>query len=163
MRTSSKILLIVAVLAVGALVALSLRRPPLGPAQQIANQMDSAVEAANQHNAGGVMEIVSADYHDDNGYNVDLIHAMLVRGLRNTPGLHASLSTPQITVDGGQATSTALLTVVDQQSGHTLYSQEITLQWRREHARSFLVFPTDVWLVVSASYGSPGGDMEIGI
>lgn len=163
MRTSSKILLLVAILAVGILIALSLRHPALSPQQQIENQLVSAVNAANEHNAGGVMAIISADYHDDNGYNVDLIHSLIARGLRNTPGLHASLSAPQIEVNGNQASSSAFLTVLDQQSGHTLYSQEITLQWRKEHARSFLIFPTDAWRVVSASYGSPGGDYGLGI
>ena len=163
MRTSSKILLVVAIVAVVALVALLFRHSPIPDQQQIANQMDSAVNAANAHNVGGIMAVISADYRDDNGYNVDLLHALLTRGLRDTPGLHASLSSPQITVNGDQASSTAFLTVVDQQSGHTLYSQEITLQWRKEHAHAFLIFPTDEWLVVGASYGPLGADSDFGI
>ena len=163
MRTSSKILLAVVIVAIGILIALSFHHAPLSPQQQIENQMVSAVNAANQHDTGGIMAIISADYHDENGYNVDLLHALIARGLRSTPELHASLSAPQIEVNGDQAISSAFLSVQDQQKGRTLYSQEVTLQWRKEHAHAFLIFPTDVWRVVSASYGSPGEDYDLGL
>lgn len=163
MRTSSKILLAVAVIAALVLIAIALRPKPLSPEQQIQNQTESAVAAANEHNASGIMAIVSADYMDQNGYNVDLIHALLVRGLRNTPALHASFIGTTITVQGNKATSQGYLTVQDEQSGHTLFSREVTLQWQKEHARSYVIYPTDVWRVVSADYGSAGGDSGFGI
>ena len=162
MRTSSKVLIAVIVAAVAILVVLSLRPKPLSPQAQITAQTDSAIAAANRHNAGGVMAIISAHYHDDNGYNTDLIHTILIRAMRGEAAQRVSLTGDMITVHGDTATSQGYLTVQDRQSGHMLYSHQITLQWQKEPARSYLIFPTDVWRVVGASYGSPG-DSDLGI
>jgi hypothetical protein len=162
MRTSSKVLLAVVAVAAVVLIVLSLRHKPLSPQAQITAQIDSAVTAANRHNAGGVMTIISEHYRDDNGFNTDAVHALLVRSMKGQPTERVSMPNSVITVQGDTATSTGFLTVQDTQSGSTLYSHEVTLQWQKEPSRSFLIFPTDVWRVVGASYGSIG-DSDTGI
>lgn len=162
MKTSSKILIVVAIAAVVLLTLLLLRPKALSPQAQIAAQIDSAVAAANRHNAGGVMAVVSEHYHDENGFNNDAIHALLIRAMRGQPSEQITLPNPTITVQGDTATAQGYLTVQDAQSGHILYGHEVILQWQKEPARSFLIFPTDAWRVVGASYGSVG-DSDLGI
>ncbi|HEX5323208.1 MAG TPA: hypothetical protein VFW40_05430 [Capsulimonadaceae bacterium] len=163
MRISSKVLLAIVVVAVVALLVISHRSAPPSDQAQIAAQTASALAAANRHNVYGVMGIISANYHDENGYTNDFVHTLLIRAMRGAPTERVTLSGQEISVQGDTASSQGYLDIQDAQSGRTLYSQEITLQWQKEPARSFIVFPTHVWRIVSASYGSIGADTEIGI
>src|SRR5579883_3044542 len=136
MRTSSKIFLLVIAIAVVVLLIVTHHSVPQSPEAQIASQINTAVAAANRNDANGVMSIISAHYHDENGYTNDLIHGLLIHAMRGRPSDRVSLTGNDITVQGDTATSEGYLLVVDAQSGRSLYSRQISLRWQKEPARS---------------------------
>ena len=156
MKPSSKILLWLALLLVfvtGALILL--HRPTLSDQAQIAGQLEKARAAGERHDVGGVMSIISDHYHDSNVPSPVQLRFLLNKVQGNEPIL-VTQSLPVINVAGDTGTSISHLTITSATDGHVVYSHDITLQWQREDANRFLIFPTKVWHVVSADYGSFG-------
>ena len=161
MKGSSKILLGV---VLGLLVVLAafllLTRPGPTDQQQLLLQLETARAAAERHDASGIMRLVSADYKDSLGLNNDQLHAYPIQALRRDSGSYqVTLTPPQVTVSGDTAQTSSHLEVRSK-NGDTQFSGNVTLTWRREEGRRFLIFPTKVWRVVGADYGAglPGSE-----
>ena len=159
MKPSSKRLLsIVALLAVALVTTVLLRRPVLSDQDQILAQMQSAAAAAEHHDVGAIMKIVSAHYHGSTGFdsNVDQLNFFLRRIARNQGTATVTLGTPGVQVHGDTADSVGQVTVRPSDGGQPYYDQPVTLHWKREDGTKWLVFPAKVWRVVGAEYPAPG-------
>lgn len=157
MRTTSKwALAIAAVLIVILLAAILLRPAPQSDQDQIATQLSKAASAARNHDASGIMQVISADFKGPSPIsNTDSLHLMLIRGLRNSGRLQIDLSPPSVAVTGDTATSTSQVTVRSKESGETFYSGPLALSWRREDGHRLLVLPAKVWRIVGTTYQGP--------
>jgi hypothetical protein len=156
MKPSSKILLWLALILVFIVAAfIFLRQPPVSDQAQIAQQLETARAAGERHDIGGVMSIVSADYHDANIPSPVQLRFLLNKVQGSEP-VKITQSLPVISVSGDAATSTSHLEVVSQTTNQVLYSHDITAQWKREDANRYLIIPTKVWRITSADYGSFG-------
>lgn len=161
MQRSSKNALGAAALLLVALIAFFvLRQPPPPDQDQINAQLEAARAAGEQHDTGGVMQIISGDYSDGNGLNVISLRAYLGRGIQGRTPVRVTLSPPTVVVQGDTATSTCRFNVRRLEDNAILYDKPVTLTWKREDGHRFLVLPTKVWRVVSAQYegGLPGGE-----
>ena len=156
MKPSSKILLWLALLLVFVVAAVVfLRRAPVSDQAQIAGQLETARAAGERHDVGGVMSIVSANYHDANVPSPIQLRFLLNKVQGSEP-VRVTQSLPVISVSGDTATSTSHLEVVSSADGHVLFSHDVIAQWKREDANRFLIIPTKVWHLTSADYGSFG-------
>ncbi len=161
MQSSSKRALGLIVVLVLILVGLAaLRQPPVPDQDQIAAQLESARAAAEAHDSGGIMRIISADFKGP-GYisNVDSLHFALGRALNQSGRIRVTFSPPSVAVQGGTATSTCQWTIRDR-TGQTLVDQPVTLHWRREDGRRLLILPAKVWRVVGTDYQGPLPDED---
>ena len=161
MQTSSKrVLGLVVVLALALIVSLALRQPAIPDQDQIAAQLESARAAAEAHNAGGIMQIISAGFKGpDPISNVDSLHFYLGQALHRGGRVQVTFSAPSVAIQGDTATSASQLTVRSVETNQVLFSQPVTLNWRREAGHRMLILPAHVWRVVGAQYqGSLPGD-----
>ncbi len=162
MSTSSKRALLVAgLLALALFAAVLLRLPGPSDTDQILAQMESARAAAQRHDVGGIMKIVSADYHGSTSFDsdVDQLHFFLVRFVgRSDDPVQVTLAPPGVQVHGDTADTVGQVTVRSTNGGQTLYDQPVTLHWRRESGTKWLVFPAKVWRIVGSQFTPPGGD-----
>ncbi len=162
MQSSSKRALGVAALLVLALAVFLMLRQPSAPDQdQIAAQLDAARAAAQNHNVGGIMAVISSDFKGPSPIsNVDSLHFGLRQALRDSGAVRVTFSPPNIVVTGDTATSTNQVTVRNAESGQPTFDQPVTLNWKREDSHRFLIFPTKIWRVVGTQYqgGLPGSD-----
>ena len=156
MKPSSKVLLWLALILVFVVAAfVFLRQPPATDQAQIAGQLETARAAGERHDVGGVMSIVSANYHDALVPGPVQLRFLLNKVQGNEP-VKVTQSLPVISVSGDTATSTSHLQIVSATDGHVLYSHDIVGQWKREDANRFLIIPTKIWRLTSADYGSFG-------
>jgi hypothetical protein len=156
MKPSSKVLLWLALILVFVIAALVLlRQPPIPDQAQIAGQLETARAAGERHDVGGVMSIISSQYHDANVPSPVQLRFLLNK-VQGSESIKITQSLPVISVSGDTATSTSHLTVVSVSDGAVLYSHDITAHWQREDANRFLIIPTKVWRILSADYGSFG-------
>lgn len=156
MKPSSKILLWLALLLIFIVAAfVFLRQPAVSDPAQIAGQLEAARAAGERHDVGGVMSIVSANYHDANVPSPVQLRFLLNKVQGSEP-VKITQSLPVISVSGDTATSTSHLAVVSSADGRVLYSHDVVAQWKREDANRFLIIPTKVWRITSADYGSFG-------
>lgn len=162
MRSSSKLALgLVVVLALALVGSLALRQPPVPDQDQIAAQLESARAAAEAHDSGGIMKIISADFQGPAPIsNVDSLHFALGRVLRQSGRVSVAFSPPDVAVRGDTATSASVLTVRSAETGQTLFSRPVTLDWRREDGHRLLVLPAKVWRVTGTDYQGPLPDEE---
>ena len=158
MKQSSKTLLGLAVLLALALAAFLIwnQKPP-SDREQILAQLEAARAAAEAHSAGGIMQIVSADYHDPL-FNNDRLALFLRKTVnsKNSEAVRVALTPPNVQAQGETATTTSHLTVVSTATNQTQYEGDVTLHWKREDGHRLLVFPAKVWRVVSADYNMGG-------
>ncbi len=156
MKSSSKILLWVALMLVFVVAAIVfLRQPPVSDPAQIAGQLEAARAAGERHDINGVMSIVSPNYHDANIPSPVQLRFLLNK-VQGSDRIKITQSLPVISVAGDSATSTGHLEVLSQADGRVLYSHDIVAQWKREDTNRFLVIPSKTWHIVSADYGSFG-------
>ena len=156
MKPSSKILLWLALILVFIAAAfVLLRQPPVSDEAQIAGQLEAARAAGERHDVGGVMGIISANYHDANVPSPVQLRFLLNKVQGSEP-VKITQSLPVISVSGDTATSTSHLAVVSSADARILYSHDVVAQWKREDANRYLVVPTKVWRITSADYGSFG-------
>lgn len=153
MKTQSKRLLAVAVALGIALVIYVIATAPLPPdQQQITDAIETARSAAQSRSAGGVMSVISDQYHDSNIANVDQLHVFLMRGLHNSGAIDVSATDTTITVHGDTADSTSLVSIKSVDGNATLFDSRVVVHWKREPAYRLLFFPTTTWRIVSADY-----------
>lgn len=157
MRKSSKWALAAAAILILALFAAILfKQTPISDQDQIAAQLALGAAAAQNHDAGGIMKLVSADFKGPYPIsNTDSLDLALIRALRNSGRLRITMSTPSVAVAGGTAISTSQLVVQDKESSQTLFNEPLTLDWKREDGRRLLVLPTKMWRVVGTNYQRP--------
>jgi hypothetical protein len=156
MKPSSKILLWLALILVFIVAAfIFLRQTPVSDQAQIAQQLETARAAGERHDIGGVMSIISANYHDANIPSPVQLRFLLNKVQGSEP-VKITQSLPVISVSGDAATSTSHWEIVSQTNNQVLYSHDITAQWKREDTNRFLVIPSKTWHIVSADYGSFG-------
>jgi len=158
MQKSSRIALTLAALLVVVLAAyFVVRQPQPSDQEQIMAQMDAARAAAERHDAGGIMKIISADYKGGTPAdgNVDELHFFLSRNIGKAGPVDVTLAPPSITLQGDAATSVSHLTVRTRDDNMARYDQNITLHWKRESGYRLLVVPTAVWRVVKADFPYP--------
>jgi hypothetical protein len=158
MQTKSKIVLILVVFAaIAIIVKVALSTPEVPDAVQIQNQINAATAAANDHNPGGVMTIISDSYTDDGGNNSERLGFLLRRGMSNASSLLVQSAPATIAVAGNTATSTSYITVTANRQ--MVFSQSIQINWHKETTRRYLVFPGEMWRVTGSSYsgGLDGG------
>lgn len=156
MKPSSKILLWMALLLVFIVAAfVFLRQPPVSDEAQISGRLEAARAAGERHDVGGVMEIVSQNYHDANVPSPVQLRFLLNKVQGSEP-VKITQSLPVISVSGDAATSTSHLQVISSANGRVLFSHDIVAQWKREDANRYLIIPTKVWRITSADYGSFG-------
>lgn len=152
MQPKSKKLLTLAALLIVALVVYLLATAPLPPAnEQIANQMKSIAVAVESRSTSGVMAVASPDYRDAQAATLDQLHSRLLYVFRNSGSVQVHATEPAITVTGSTAVSVNHVSVTASQ-GPTHFTCTLTLHWKREPTRRFLVFPSSVWHVTSAEY-----------
>lgn len=154
--SSKRVLAVIVVLALILAGSLALRQPPIPDQDQIAAQLESARAAAEAHDTGGIMKIISADFKGP-GYisNVDSLHFALGRALHQSGRIQVTFSPPEVAVQGDTATSTSQWTIRSLETGQTLFSQPVTLNWRREDGHRLLILPAKVWRVVGTEYQGP--------
>jgi hypothetical protein len=153
MQEKSKRLLGAAViLGIGLAIYLMATAPLPSDQDQIASAIETARSAVQSRKASGVLTVVSADYHDPVIANVDQLHAYLIHAFRNSGPITVQTSANTITVHGNTAQSVSHVTLKGANNGDSYFDGNITLTWKREPARRFLVFPTTTWRVVSADY-----------
>lgn len=156
MKPSSKILLWLALILIFVAAAfVFLRQPAMSDQAQIAGQLEAARVAGERHDVGGVMGIVSSNYHDANVPSPVQLRFLLNKVQGSEP-VKITQSLPVIGVSGDTATSTSHLQVISAADGRVLYSHDIIAQWKREDANRYLIIPTKVWRITSADYGSFG-------
>ena len=156
--SSKRVLAVTVVLVLALIVSVLLRQPTVPDQDQIAAQLESARAAAEAHDTGGIMQIVSADYKDSTGLNVDGLHLLLTQAMRDDGQVQVTFSPPSIVVQGDTATSSCQMTVRDGENNSVVYDKPVTLTWQREDGRRLLVLPTKVWRVAGAQYqgAAPG-------
>ena len=156
MKRSSKALLAVSGLLILTAAAWTwLHRPQPSDREQILAQLEIGRAAVQNRLPSAVMKIVSADYHDDNGTNVDRLHAEIIEALRGEGALTVTLGPQTVTVTGDNATTTGTATVTADGSART-YSH-IALSWKKEDVTRFLIVPAKEWHIVSSSIPGEGG------
>ena len=154
MKQSSKALLWLALLLALVIAFCVILFQPQPPDQtQILGQLEVARAAGERHDVGGVMKIVSEKYSDPNVPGPVQLRFVLNKYLRGAEPVQVTQSIPVVSVTGDTATSTSHLRVVSPSDNRVLYDHDVTLQWTREDGTKFLVVPTKVWHVTSASYG----------
>jgi len=161
MRDSSKRALAVVALTIVALIAYRLLFPPLpSDQQQILTDIQSAVQAAEAKNTGGVMAIISDHYVDDNGLTNEALRVYLARAIRDTRSISIAAPLSVISVTGDVATSSTQISVnADVEGGSSVRPhREVILTWKRERVNRFLFIPDKQWRITSATYG--GLDFE---
>lgn len=162
MQPSSKRALgIVAVLVLALIAYFALRQPPVSDQDQIAAQLQAAAAAAQNHNSGGIMNVISADYKGPSPItNTDSLHFFLGRILRDSGAVQVAFSPPNVVVTGDTAASTSQLTVRDRDTGQVRFDEPVTINWKREDGHRLLILPTKVWRVVGTTYQGalPGGE-----
>ena len=122
--------------------------------EQIARQIENARSAAENRSVNGIFHAISANYIDSEGHNVDQLHFILTRALRDSGQLTIALSPPNTNVAGDTATSLIHAHIVSQQN-KAAFDTDVTLHWRREDGTRFLILPAKTWRVVGADYNSP--------
>lgn len=156
MKSSSKILLWVALLLVFVVAAfILLRQPAVTDQAQIGAQLEAARAAGERQDTGGIMSIISPNYHDTNVPSPVQLRFLLNK-VRGGQPVKITQSLPVISVSGDTATSTSHLEIASQGDGRMLYSHDIVAQWKREDTNRFLIIPSKTWHIVSADYGSFG-------
>ena len=161
MKSSSKLLLAVAGLLALIIVGFVLLRAPDVPDQtQITTQLETARAAAERHDVGGVMRIVSAHYHDANVPSPVQLRFLLGKVQGSDP-VRVTLSPPTVAIQGDTAVSQCRLRVAAADGSRLVYDHDVTIHWAREDGTRFGVLPTKVWRAVSADYGSPFGDISL--
>jgi hypothetical protein len=159
-KRSSRIALALAVVLLGAagvVLLLTVSDPPARPETLIRNALRQAEEAARNRDVGGVMDIVSDDYKDASGFNKARLRLILARSFQQAGnmgmGYDVRVSVPQVVFDerkAGQALATTTVAAVETGSGENLWGgQPVTLVFRRERVRRWLLFSEDRWRVTS--------------
>ena len=156
MKKSSKIALLSALVAGIFLTGyLILSQDQPSDQAQIIASLESARAAASARSVSGVMQFVSDKYVDSQGFKKGKLRFLLSQGLKGDDPITVEFTSPNITVNGDTATSKIHEKVrVDANSGN-LSDEDITLQWRREDGRKWLVVPTKIWRIVGADYRAP--------
>lgn len=158
MKSSSKALLWLALLLALVIAGVALLLQPAPPDQvQITSQLETARAAAERHDIGAVMKIISEKYHDPNFSNPTQLRFFLGKVQSNEP-TQITQSIPVVSIAGDTATSTSHLRVVTTTNNQVVYDHDITIHWQREDGARFGVIPTKVWRAVSADYGSVMGE-----
>lgn len=158
MKFSSKALLGVALLLGLIVLSVVLLRAPDVPDQvQITDQLESARAAAEAHDIGGVMRIVSDHYHDSNVPSPVQLRFLLNK-VQGDGAIRVTQSIPVVSVQGDAATSTSHLRIVTGRDNRVVYEHDVKISWAREDGNRLGVIPTKVWRAVSADYGSFLGD-----
>ncbi len=156
MKPLSKILLWLALLLVFIVAAfVFLRQPAMTDQAQIAGQLEAARAAGERHDVGGVMGIISQNYHDANVPSPVQLRFLLNKVQGSEP-VKITQSLPVISVSGDTATSTSHLQILSSVDSRILYSHDVTAQWKREDANRYLIIPAKIWRITSADYGSFG-------
>lgn len=161
MQRSSKTALIAATLLLVALIMFFvLRQPPPPDQDQIIAQLEAARAAGEQNSAGGVLGVVSQDFSGPSGFlhNKQQLGFYLYKQMRDGGRARVTLSPPSVAVQGDEATSTCQITVRSSDTRQVQFDQPVTLTWRKEEGRRFLVLPTQVWRIVGLQGSLPGGD-----
>ncbi len=156
-KSSRAALTLAAILAAVLVVYFVLRQPQPSDQEQIVAQMEAARAAAERHDAGGMMRVISADYKGATPAdgNVDELHFFLSRNIGKSGPVDVALAPPSINLQGDTATSVSRLTVRTRDDNMARYDQTITLHWKRESGYRLLVVPTTVWRVVRADFPYP--------
>ena len=157
MKTSSKVLLGLALLlALGVAGVIVLRAPTVPDQVQIASQLEAARAAGEAHNVSGIMRVVSDHYHDANVPSPVQLRFLLNK-VQGSEAVRVTQSVPVISVQGDTATSTSHLRVVTAADNQVRYDGDVTVHWAREDGNRLGVIPTKVWRAVSADYESSFG------
>ena len=107
----------------------------------------SAAQAAEDRDVGGVMDIVSSSYKDQDGMNYDRLRMIAAQAVRNEQDYIVTASVKSIRVDGNEATL-GVHAVVRTKPGGILYDRELTVHFAKEPARHALLIPVKVWRIV---------------
>ena len=159
MKPSSKRILVVAAVLMAALAVLILLRLPQPSDQdQILAQLETARAAGEHHNVGGIMKIISGDYHGSTAFDSNVVALRFFLGKtlgRGDTPVQVSLSPPSVQIHGDTADTVGQVTVRPAEGGPPLYDAPVTMHWKREDGTRWLVFPAKVWRVVGAEYPAP--------
>jgi len=160
MQPSSKRLLTVAiVLALGVAAFILVQAPAVPDDQQIRNQVEALREAGEHKSTSGVMRLVSEHYHDALMSNPEQLSFLLSRHLfKSDEPVQVQTRDTTVTITGETATSVTNITV--SRGGASVYTGNITLQWKKEESSRLLVIPDHIWRIVSAEYPANPDMME---
>jgi hypothetical protein len=151
MQTQSKIVLgIVALIVLFALLSKAFAPDTTPDDVQIDNQLSTAAAAANNKDVGKLMSIVSDNYTDSASNNRLQLNVLLRRALGNVQNLKVTVIPATITVTGNQAISQGNITITG--DNQTMFSRSVTLVWKKEETRRYLVIPDKIWRVTRSSY-----------
>ena len=107
----------------------------------------SAAEAAQNRDVGGVMDVVSSSYKDQDGLNYDRLRMITAQAVRAEYDYVVTASVSSTRVDGEKAVL-GVHAVVRTKPGGMLYDRELTVHFAKESARHALLIPVKVWRVV---------------
>jgi ketosteroid isomerase-like protein len=142
--------IIVAVIA-GAWYYFTVYRPPREGTdrEQILRLIASVEKAVEQGRVSAVMDYISEDYQDPNGYNRRMIHRMVLAGARDQRRMNLSVQVPEIEVSGDTARFVAEVgMMVDGSESRQL---TVTGKLRREGGR-WMVVSADGWQGAGSAY-----------
>jgi hypothetical protein len=124
--------------------------------QQIVAQIQRGERAAEERSIGALMRVVSPDYKDDIGLTRPALRYQAGGQLREAEQVEVTIPSNQLQIrvePGGQeATSSAPVEVriTDRKGGTRTMTPNLTLRWRKERVRRYLLFPVEEWRVVRA-------------
>jgi len=98
----------------------------------------------------GVMSCVSKDYRDSTGLTFDALHMHALEAIRAEGHYDVLLEHTSVEVRGKTASAKARATVFlgcDHAGMQRLFSNSVTLHFKKEKSKRFLVIPTRTWKV----------------
>lgn len=108
----------------------------------------SAAAAVENRDVGGVMDIVSSSYKDQDGMNYDRLRMITAQAVRSEQDYSVVVSVKSMRVDGENAIVDMHASVTTKPSSATLYDRDLTVHFAKESARHALLIPVQVWRVV---------------
>lgn len=139
--------LIVVLLAAGWIAT----RPKGTDEEQIRDLTLQAEEAVRSRNLSKLMSIFSEDYSGAGGTR-DQIRLLTMQAFRNSRETYLDTGEPEIQVSGDNATLTTEIRAGMESEGgsETSFQSSVTVRLRKEEGRRLLIYPVQVWRVVSS-------------
>lgn len=135
-----------------------LSRAPAGTdAQQILAQIQRGQQAVGERNAGALMRLVSPHYRDENGFTRPALSYAAMQQFRTVQRIEIAIPLNDLRIQVApnrlDATSTGRveLRVSDSEGAARDLTLNLTIQWRKEPVRHYLLFPAEEWRVIRAA------------